>query len=495
MENENLSTQGQRSIRCQVPLIYMTDNTTKPALSWQHRSIHWIVVILWFGTVAVPICGAIENGAGFGTYAQGCLYVLGLWALWRGYARHIKTEGGSPPFGYRAVKAGACIGMIFALIVGLADSWAGGLGLILIVGWFPLLLWGLSATTDKFAQRIGQFTLMFLSLLFCAGIGELFFRLPAVVRRTGGTHVARARFADDHYDHLWENQPYRLRSYHLEKPKPKGVKRIVVLGDSFSWGDKIWKTGQTWPYVMEVALRWKGYGNRIQVLNLAQPGFTTTNSREMLEKMAWQFEPDLIVLQFSLNDPLRGYPNYKNVNMKDMAPTNDLPFNWLVRNSYSYLWTYLNDRYHSEQRRFFYPDGYASLYDDDYSGWQECKQAIAAMAQQTKSRDVPMALMIFPTFRHIDLSDKGYLFLDEHAKVTKAARDAGLQVLDLRKTLANTNPNGLEWWALPWDAHPNARAHSIAGKTLTDHLESWGMLKNIFEQNTKENVPENNNGS
>jgi hypothetical protein len=57
--------------------------------------------------------------------------------------------------------------------------------------------------------------------------------------------------------------------------KEAGTERIVVLGDSFTWGDKIASSDSTWPAQLEQQLRDGWPGRRIEVVNLC-PG---TDSR------------------------------------------------------------------------------------------------------------------------------------------------------------------------------------------------------------------------
>jgi hypothetical protein len=55
---------------------------------------------------------------------------------------------------------------------------------------------------------------------------------------------------------------------------------VIVVGDSFTWGDKVADIRDTWPYVLEQNLNRSGA--TVEVISLATPGYTTVNEAEAL---------------------------------------------------------------------------------------------------------------------------------------------------------------------------------------------------------------------
>lgn len=43
---------------------------------------------------------------------------------------------------------------------------------------------------------------------------------------------------------------------------------------------------------------------------MARAGYTTPNEAELLRRVGWQFDPDLVIVQFFVNDALLSSPNY-----------------------------------------------------------------------------------------------------------------------------------------------------------------------------------------
>jgi hypothetical protein len=140
-----------------------------------------------------------------------------------------------------------------------------------------LLLWATGQTAEAVKNGLQKVLILFFSLFIVFAVMEILFRLPPVVQLTGGNTPGMIDWQLRNYDSVVTNRnALGLRSLNLDKSKPKGIFRIVTLGDSFTWGDKIAHTEDTWPYVVERLLHAKGI--RTEVINMAHTGFTTVNN-------------------------------------------------------------------------------------------------------------------------------------------------------------------------------------------------------------------------
>lgn len=81
--------------------------------------------------------------------------------------------------------------------------------------------------------------------------------------------------------------------------KPKGVYRILVLGDSNTFG-AIVPAEKIYPRVLEKMLRDKG--ENVEVISIAYGGWGTDQELEALLNEGTKYAPDLIVVQFCTND-------------------------------------------------------------------------------------------------------------------------------------------------------------------------------------------------
>ena len=106
--------------------------------------------------------------------------------------------------------------------------------------------------------------------------------------------------------HTWGHRVkinrYGFREREFETPKPPGVYRIVVLGDSLTWGYGL-ALEERYTAIAEARLNQASTGRRYEVLAFANPGDSTIRQRDLLEEYKGEIDPDLIVVGFCLNDP------------------------------------------------------------------------------------------------------------------------------------------------------------------------------------------------
>ena len=81
--------------------------------------------------------------------------------------------------------------------------------------------------------------------------------------------------------------------------KPQGVKRIVVVGDSWTFGQGV-HYDETFPYQLEKMLNRNN--NTWQVYDLAMPGWNTANEIAALRTFFSQLKPDIVVFCPTSND-------------------------------------------------------------------------------------------------------------------------------------------------------------------------------------------------
>ncbi len=427
----------------------------------------------WSLMALVPLTTWLDRGTGKRLMVCGALYVLG-WVVLRialtrdPYAKGLKSFGQSTAA--RVAAAGVAL-LLVTLGFGISFNALCIAFTALSVGFFAL--WALCRTGEALTKSVENVLLMAFSVAILLVIGEIAFRLPPVVARTGGNTPGMARWVKQEYD---PGTDYRgFRSRYLNQPKPAGTFRILTLGDSYTWGDKIAHLQDIWPYVLERLLNRRD--RPVQVVNLGKCGLTTVNEAEMLERLGWSFDPDLIVLNFTLNDTLPSGPNYFSEPEEWYFQTRPLsPIFHRALDRHSYLYSFLNSRVRSLQIRSRYPDGYVPLYADDFDGWQACRAALREMGEKTRKRGVPMLVVIFPSFASPKMDEASYPFLKLHQKVAAAAQEAGLPVLDLRPVYARFGRSGRSWWALPCDAHPSVEGHRVAGEAIAKKIEELGVL-------------------
>ena len=256
------------------------------------------------------------------------------------------------------------------------------------------------------------------------------------------------------------------RDFERTLGKPRGVRRAVSLGDSFAWGVGI-EFDDTYAQRAERSLSRRQHVPW-QVVSLAQPGMNSVGEAAQLAAEGMAYDPDVVTLGYVLNDS-------EDENAAESRRVED----WLEEKreerqssprllDHSALYRLVRTRVGAtlENRRRI--QGYKSMYAPDYAGWIAGQKALKAMGGLCRERGVPFVVLIFPLFGNP--LDETYPFPEIHAKVARAAADAGAKVVDLLPLY-----RGLRWDILVVDGaadeHPNEIAHRIAAGALRKAIE------------------------
>ncbi|MCG6925057.1 MAG: SGNH/GDSL hydrolase family protein [Acidobacteria bacterium] len=304
--------------------------------------------------------------------------------------------------------------------------------------------------------RRGELALLAAGLLVSFALAEGLVRLLGA--RPGGGGYAPVRTD-------WpERRPINSRGYrdveHTRHP-PAGVRRVVCLGDSFTWGVSV-LFDDAWPKRLERGLA-RERGEEWEAIILAEPGLNAVQLTSRLDVEGFAYEPDVVVLAWVLNDAedldsaeaRRAEDWVEESRREPSALESILDRSALVRLVRTRARATAQNR---ERIRNF-----RSLYADDYPGWSAARAALHTMGGLCRAKGVPLVVAIFPLFGNP--LDERYPFEEEHAKVAQAAAAAGAKVVDLLPWY-----RGLRWETLVVDGardeHPNEIAHRIAAQTL-----------------------------
>lgn len=248
---------------------------------------------------------------------------------------------------------------------------------------------------------------------------------------------------------------HRDREYSQEKPG--GVYRIVMLGDSttFGWGAPV---DETVAKVLEAELnRVQVSGvERIEVLNAGVGNYNTV--QEVTHYLTYEraFHPDLVILQYFINDA-EPVP-------KDRDP------GLLGR---SYLLAFSIARFDAIMRyagvRPDWKQYYSSLYDDGRPGIEAAKRALEELAAITKKDGTQLLVTILPELHEIN---NEYPFTAAHRKITDVLVANQVPAMELIDGLRGHGPES-ELFVTPTDDHPNGKASRlIVAQMLPWVLES-----------------------
>ncbi|MFH1092574.1 MAG: SGNH/GDSL hydrolase family protein [Candidatus Omnitrophota bacterium] len=97
-----------------------------------------------------------------------------------------------------------------------------------------------------------------------------------------------------------------FRNVKYLKKKDKNTFRIICIGDSITQGDAQEKgllpLEQTYVYKLEQLLAAKYKNKKIEVMNAGRGGYSSLQGLRYLKKTLWEYEPDLVISWFGVND-------------------------------------------------------------------------------------------------------------------------------------------------------------------------------------------------
>lgn len=254
------------------------------------------------------------------------------------------------------------------------------------------------------------------------------------------------------YDYQGESNRLGYRDVDHPTAKPAGVFRIVVLGDSIAAGFGVAKLQDVFPFRVQKALQAAEWN--VEVLSFAVSGYDTRQEVETLRTKALAFQPDLVLLAYSLNDRERADGD---ILATLQAAAEQRSASWsanpvLMKSALYRLLHY----------RLQKPKALASGSIPSEDTVAESFGELAALSRQHGFR---VLVAVFPRFgQHLNR------FPRQHDFVRGLAEANGFELLDLRATFrrcraaAPDTPIATDTW------HPSAYGHGCAAEAMAATL-------------------------
>jgi hypothetical protein len=298
------------------------------------------------------------------------------------------------------------------------------------------------------------------AILLVAGIAAGWAALEAIVRvaipaplRRSGYPVVRGGGS------FRPENSAGYRDVEHTKKKPKGVRRAVFVGDSFTYGAGV-LFDDTYPKRVERGLI-EDRGEPWEAIVLAVPGFDSEREAKIVREEVFAYEPDLLFLGYVLNDAEDKRADEKRRALdwvREQAAAGQPPF-WRR----SALFSLVADRIRATAQNRERIRNYRALYEDEAPGFGAALKAVTEIAELSQRNNVPLIVAVFPLFGNP--LDQSYPFEAVHRKIAASFRPLRLMLVDLLPYY-----RGLDWKLLvvegAADEHPNEIAHRIAAQAL-----------------------------
>lgn len=223
-----------------------------------------------------------------------------------------------------------------------------------------------------------------------------------------------------------------FRDQDVQPPRPAGVQRILMLGDSFTFGIGV-NYEDTFCHLLQTQLNERGKG-RLECLNFGTPGYGSFDQRLLYETRAEGVEADVVVVAMCYNDHIP-VADYLEVGGRA-------------------------EKYEAYTREH---------------GYQPCVDQLQRIRELAEARGARLALVSLC----ID-DNPGWKALEE--AVFPQLSGAGVPCLSLREAMQRRELFGAAAYVHPRDQHPNELAHRAIADEIAAFLEREGLLTSGEEE-------------
>jgi hypothetical protein len=262
-----------------------------------------------------------------------------------------------------------------------------------------------------------------------------------------------------------------FRGGDFSKAKPEGEVRVLLVGDSFTFGDFV-DDDETLPAQVQRAL--SASCSAVRVINAGLSSATIIEESKLAER-ALAVSPDLVLLVFFENDvtDLLAVPSVWDQLAINRRAKSRFPLSIaypLARNTS--LWN-LGLRVLQMRRMARAAEKARPMTRATPAGLDTLRARLrttyldnlSRLRDTLAARSVPLSLVVYPS--HISLrSDRA----EQVEWISTAAQSMGLRVINLLIPLATSGLPDTTLYLLPTDEHPSPRGHSLAGAYVAREL-------------------------
>lgn len=283
---------------------------------------------------------------------------------------------------------------------------------------------------------------------------------------------------------------YGFRDDEIPLKKPSGTSRILILGDSVSFGHGV-EDDETYSEQLEDLLSTSEHP--VDVINTGVPGNSPFQEFVDLER-GLTFEPDIVVYQFTLNDIVEPYWLLKRLGGAgtDYHGVREVSYIDRLLTLHSRAYRFLKEMF--IRLRFLDPTGenivdiakqrelfsIKSLSVDPdaprfQAAWNEAFHWIGRMASACRSHGIPFLIVAVPMdFQLAQRPDEVV-----QRRLESFASQHGIQYIDFlrvlqEKLLSFSSGSAKKFWNFYFvdGAHPSVKGHHFIAETLLEPIEN-----------------------
>lgn len=261
-------------------------------------------------------------------------------------------------------------------------------------------------------------------------------------------------------------------------PEPSGPKhpngtRILIQGDSITWGQGVRNEEQLFSSLLLTRLREADLP--VDMAVLARPGREIDEHLQQLKKWGHELQPDVIIYQWYINDVELDKTNRPRADRLWRHP--HFLYSMLQKNSYLCFFLDFSLDTLLPSNTVSYESYISSLYKEESPSWHLFEQIFADWAKSAKELTPCVVVALYP---HLSLQ-RGVApvmrpeIAEIHTRVLALCRANNLVCVDLWPALA-TFEDSRFIKVSPFDDHPSAEVHRVIAEALYEILRG-GTVK------------------
>ena len=424
-----------------------------------------IIKAVWAAFAVTPIAAFLADERDFAALAL-IAYLIGWVYLRRGFTKDTSGDHLRDLMRTRPVRAtGLIVFCVLQLLLFLSPK--AGFGLLLLGGVLVLANWSASNSGKELASRLGKIIAVSLSLVVCMATVELGLRLAQWQQPRNGNGWT--------WGHKVENNALGFRERSFALTKPADSFRVMVLGDSLTWGAGLAES-ERYTNLLETKLQNDHPEQSIEVLNFALSGAPTVTERDVLRENIARIDPDLVIVGFCVNDPQPESQNYA-VELDKFKPLFKAYRSVGKHLGFKKLANFLTVRTDNLLRNCgLVPSADVALdrcYNVNSTEWKAFQEALSDIQDTCQTRGLPSPILV-PLLH----ANGDYNAPDEHLQylvkwcrqVSQTAAAIGFTVLDMEEEFKREGDRIR--FVNPWDGHPDAKCNEVYASVLEPAVEA-----------------------
>jgi lysophospholipase L1-like esterase len=279
----------------------------------------------------------------------------------------------------------------------------------------------------------------------------------------------------------WSDRPYayfmpsdspNLQDYRVPT-KNAGTFRIAVIGDSFTFGPHM-QFEYTFSKGLERLLNLNKGSKKVEVINQGVCG-DSTRTEVYRTKAALELQPDLIILEITLNDA-----EPKILTPAEKSKLYDAPYlDWPIFKTIK-SFRFILERLHNSTTVRNYIDYHTKFFKSPET-FAVFNKSLSEIKKITAENQIPLVAAVFPLF---DFKiDQNYPLRESHQIINAALKQNNIPEIPLIRAFKKIPPERLQ--VIPGkDNHPNEIAHRIAAEYILASLVKYKLIP-------ESNIPQN----